>query len=182
MPARQCHMLLLSPERRRQSFSAGIHFRWKWWGQQPAHRCFDHSGNQPGLGWVNLRLWEKCAGVQCHWDRLTRPLNAMKKYLVTWASVGGGLKHVECAPHSFPAGYGDIPVTKCCPSEKAGMPRTQMVGTDNHSMEIHSIFFSPVIRALKLFYLPFVNLKECQSTVNLITLTIKCKRLRWTTH
>jgi len=29
-----CHMLLLSPERRRQSLgSAGIHFRWKWWGQ-----------------------------------------------------------------------------------------------------------------------------------------------------
>jgi len=30
--ARQCHMLLLSPERRCQSLgSAGIHFRWKWW-------------------------------------------------------------------------------------------------------------------------------------------------------
>ena len=63
--ARQCHMLLLSPERRRQSFgSAGIHFQWKWWGQQPGHECFDLSGNQPGLDWVNLRLWEKCAGVQ----------------------------------------------------------------------------------------------------------------------
>jgi len=36
--ARQCHMLLLSPERPRQSLgSAGIHFRWKWWGQQPGH-------------------------------------------------------------------------------------------------------------------------------------------------
>jgi len=63
--ARQCHMLLLSPERRRQSLdSAGIHFRWKWWGQKPSHKCFDLSRNQPGLDWVNLRLWEKCAGVQ----------------------------------------------------------------------------------------------------------------------
>jgi len=64
--ARQCHMLLLSPERRRQSLgSAGIHFRWKWWGQQPGHKkCFDLCANQPGLDWVNLRLWEKCAGVQ----------------------------------------------------------------------------------------------------------------------
>jgi len=36
--------------------SAGIHFRWKWWGQQPGHKCFDLSGNQPGLDWANLRL------------------------------------------------------------------------------------------------------------------------------
>ena len=63
--ARRCHMLLLSPERRCQSLgSAGIHFQWKWWRQQPGHECFDLSGNQPGLDWVNLRLWEKCAGVQ----------------------------------------------------------------------------------------------------------------------
>jgi len=57
--ARQCHMLLLIPERRRQSLgSAGINFWWKWWGQQPGHKCFNLSGNQPGLDWVNLRLWE----------------------------------------------------------------------------------------------------------------------------
>ena len=42
--ARQCRMLLLSPERPRQSLgSAGIHFRWKWWGQQPDHKCFNFS-------------------------------------------------------------------------------------------------------------------------------------------
>jgi len=63
--ARQCHMLLLSSDRRRQSLgSAGIYFQWKWRGQQPGHKCFDLSGNQPCLDWVNLRLWEKCAGVQ----------------------------------------------------------------------------------------------------------------------
>ena len=40
--ARQCHMLLLSPERWRQSLgSAGIHFRWKWWGQQPIVKNYD---------------------------------------------------------------------------------------------------------------------------------------------
>ena len=62
---RQCHMLLWSPERRHQSLGfAAIYFRWKWLGQKPGHKCFDFFGKQPGLDWVNLRLWEKCAGVQ----------------------------------------------------------------------------------------------------------------------
>jgi len=59
---RWCHMLLLSPERRNQSLgAAGIHFRWKWWGQQLGHKCFDLSGNQPGLGLVQNAGWGEIA-------------------------------------------------------------------------------------------------------------------------